>query len=201
MDPISAAIAGMFTLGGGLISSSAQTAANEANIQQAQYSATGAYLPQLVANAKRAGINPLAVLPGGGGSANIQPVSAVGDAMSGLGQNLSRMSLMTSPHQAVMDQLEVRRARAAAEGAELENIKTRHDLANTVGSPKLGHVQIGQPRFSDTVRRAAGVRPDERLDFPFNIGAQGGNIFQSILNSEMFRRAGEEYDRYIQSVK
>ena len=177
MDPISAMIGGMFSLGGGLLSSSAQSAANQANIQQAQYQETGAYLPQLIANARKAGINPLAVLPGGGGSANIQPVTGVGSSLGDIGQNLSRMSIMATPHQEMMDHLQERQARAQVENQEMENIKLRHDIGNVTGTPPLGQVHVGTPK--EVVRSMIGAKPSERMDFPYNVIGDTANFIWS----------------------
>lgn len=173
MDPLSALIGGAFSLGGGLMNSSAISSANAANIAQAQWAATGSYLPGLVRNATKAGINPLAVLPGSAAGANIQPATGVGDALGNMGQNLARMHLMTTPHEQLMEGLQARQEKAKAINFEMQNALLWRDIQNTTGTPRLGrpNVEIGPARR--TMEGMAG----EKLDFPFNVGAQAADLF------------------------
>lgn len=173
MDPLSALIGGAFSLGGGLLNSSAQSSANAANIAQAQWQATGGYLPGLIKNATKAGINPLAVLPGGGASANIAPVTGVGDALGNMGQNLSRMTLMTTPHENLMEGLQARQEKAKAINFEMQNALLWRDIQNTTGTPRLGRANVDIGPAKVTMEKMAGGK----LDFPFNVGAQAFDLF------------------------
>jgi hypothetical protein len=76
MDPLAALIGGgigmISNLLGGQMNASSTQAINAANLQQQTWSAEGGYLPGLVANAGKAGLNPLAVLGSRGPNMAVQ---------------------------------------------------------------------------------------------------------------------------------
>lgn len=93
MDPLSALIGGGASLIGGLMNTSSQQSINAANLQQAMWSAEGGYLPGLVANAGKAGLNPLAVLGSRGPNMAVQVGTQPGAGLQAAGQQISKASM------------------------------------------------------------------------------------------------------------
>jgi hypothetical protein len=102
MEPISAGIGALGGLVGAGLNAYESGQINKANVQQQQWSAEGGYLPGLIANAKAAGINPLAVL---GMHAPTSGTEVSSGAGAQVGQALSSLSQIKDPHQVAMEKL------------------------------------------------------------------------------------------------
>jgi hypothetical protein len=93
MDPLAALIGGgigmISNLLGGQMNASSTQAINAANLQQQTWSAEGGYLPGLVANAGKAGLNPLAVLGSRGPNMAVQVGTQPGAGLQQGGQALA----------------------------------------------------------------------------------------------------------------
>lgn len=102
MDPFSLAMLVGPALGaganilGGLMNTSSTQAINAANLQQQTWSAQGGYLPGLVANANKAGLNPLAVLGSRGPNMAVQVGDQPGAGLQAAGRDLASMDPFTA---------------------------------------------------------------------------------------------------------
>lgn len=113
MDPLSALIGGGLNAGasiiGGMMNTSSAAAINTQNLQQQMALAQGRYLPDLVANAQKAGLSPLAVLgihtPGFAGATPTDPGSGIAAGGRALGDAISQIG----PHQNKMMELQERK--------------------------------------------------------------------------------------------
>lgn len=108
MDAISALIGAGSSIVGGFMNTSSAQSINSANIQQARSMAQGDYLPNLVFNAQKAGLSPLAVLgshtPGFSASTPTDPGAGV------IGAGKSLMELSDRAHVEKMQGLAERKA-------------------------------------------------------------------------------------------
>lgn len=84
-------IGGGMSLAGGLMNTSSTQAINAANIQNQMWSAQGGYLPGLVANANKAGLNPLAVLGSRGPNMAVQVGTQPGAGLQEFGRDVARL--------------------------------------------------------------------------------------------------------------
>lgn len=125
----------------------AQTQADwQSSFNLAVNQAKGAYLPFIIENAKKAGINPLAVLPGGGSQGPSAPIFSgdSGNGFSGAADALSRLSLPTT-----RDKLENELL-----AAQIKQVETE-----TIGKALLNSKLA--------VATQAGVKPDGSVAHPF----------------------------------
>lgn len=104
MDPISALIGAGASLLGGFMNSSSTGAINAANLQAQQANLSGAYLPQLVSNAKKAGLNPLAVLGNTSAGSPVQVGTDPGAGAMQAGRILSEMKMPGADKEAELRQ-------------------------------------------------------------------------------------------------
>lgn len=93
VDPISALIGAGASLIGGVMNTSSTQSINAANLQQQMWSAQGGYLPGLVANANKAGLNPLAVLGSRGPNMAVQVGTQPGAGLQEAGREISRIDM------------------------------------------------------------------------------------------------------------
>lgn len=155
MDPLSALIAGGFSLAGGIMGSNAQKEANAINAQNAANNiklqkefATNA-IQWKVADAQAAGIHPLYALGASTTSfspvsVGAQPVNAMAGAMADMGQNVARAaSALRSPEERVSAVAKVATGQQlASNNLDLEIKKTNLELLRA----RLANLtQPGQP--------------------------------------------------------
>lgn len=110
---------------GSLMNTSSQQAINAANIQQQQWSASGGYLPGLVANAERAGLSPLAVLGQHGPNMAVEVSGQPGAGLQGAGAALSRIDPYAQEKEEMAQKLgqsQVDRARQEASNAKQQGV-------------------------------------------------------------------------------
>lgn len=169
MDPLSALIGGAASIFGGLMNSSSQQAINSANLQQSMYMANNA-VSMRVADARRAGINPLAALgvstPGFVGAAPTDPGAGVGQA----GTILSKMA--DPQHLEQMKNLEETKA-----AVDIANARTMGNNAAIEGARNmwiLEQMQYDKARYPDAT--ITGV------DRP-NMGIQGAEWMSKFWNN------------------
>ena len=120
-DPLSALIGGGLNLIGGQMAQNEAGNINERNWNQQLFMASGGYLPGLVSNAEKAGINPLAVLgqhaPTGGTAV---PIGA-GSGLQAAGKILADMD----PNKEALDKAAVDKAKADVELSKATTINQK----------------------------------------------------------------------------
>lgn len=148
MDPLSALIGGGMSLAGGLLSSTNAQAINQQNIANQQAMASGAYLPQLISNANRAGINPLAALGIHTPSAGMAVPTDPGGGLKSAGAAMAQVN----PVQRELEQLAVEKGRSDVRLLESqvnnENIRAAtalHALEQLRRDPKLMGPGVQEP--------------------------------------------------------
>lgn len=137
---------------------SAQQGIAAQNIAEQNFLSSGGNLPGLVANAKKAGINPLAALGYSGGSAPSNSISGAGAGIAEAGQDIQRAISAYMDHQQQKDQAQIDLMRAQSDKvrsdalANLDNVTARH--YNVPGSPPaLPHIEGFHPGRTDFIRR------------------------------------------------
>lgn len=165
MDPLAALIGAGGSVIGSMMNTSSTQAINAANLQQQLFMAQGGYLPGLVSNAQKAGINPLAVLgihaPTGGTMVAPNPGAGVAAAAASLAS-------MKDPHQRRMEELQERAGEtdiqlrnAQVTNTMVESARNRYVLNQLVSGKYLpgdtrpnvgGFGELGAGWISDLVR-------------------------------------------------
>jgi hypothetical protein len=163
MDPltVSALIGAGGSLLGGMMNTSSAQAINQQQLQFAQEQATGAFLPQLIANAQRAGVNPLAVIGSGSGGGLRLTTPEPGAGVTGAAQALAR---------AVHDPAADRRAALDEEISKQRLYGLQLQNEGTVIDNQRAFNQLHMPEGQKTVKggplaHAAGYE----LPFPYNV--------------------------------
>lgn len=155
MDPLSALIGGGMSMLGGYFSSQSAQSINQQNIANQQAMASGAYLPQLVANAQRAGINPLAVLGIHTPSAGMAVPTDPGRGLQAAGAAIAQVN----PLQRELEQVTVEKGKAdvAALHAQINN--------TNIEAATRAHALLQLQRDSGLL--GSGVQePASRTNFP-----------------------------------
>lgn len=169
-DFLGGLVGGIGSVFGSELNTSSQQSINAANLQQQMSIASGAQLPALVANAKAAGLNPLAVLgqsaPGGMAAVATNPGSTFTSAGRGLQEAFAGIK--------------------ADELAEQQLLKAKVDVANArtlgnnaaiAGTRDMWTLEAMQ-KYLDTHPGAAppGVQP-------YSLGTEGAEWFQKLWNN------------------
>lgn len=154
MDPLSALIGGGLGLIGGLMNTSSQQAINAANIQQQTWSAQGGYLPGLVQNANKAGLNPLAVLGSRGPNMAVQVGTQPGQGLEAAGKFISQID--AKAHEL---QLESLREDVLQKAAINKNTMIDGAIkAKTLADLEAGRIVSGPQPAEDTTLQGAGIK-------------------------------------------
>jgi hypothetical protein len=127
MDPLSALIGGAASLVGGLMNTSSTQSINAANIQQQIWSAEGGYLPGLVANANKAGLNPLAVLGSRGPNMAVQVGTQPGAGLQEAGRQIAQIDMKKREYE-----LELMRENVMQQAAVTKNTMIRNAVQQKV---------------------------------------------------------------------
>lgn len=183
MNPLAALIGGASSLIGGFMNTSSQQAINAANLQQQQWSATGGYLPGLVENAKRAGLNPLAVLGQRGPDMAVQTGSSPGAGLSDFGRMLGQVDPYTD---------ELNRARLEREKVDIANARLAGNNAAIEGARNmwvLEQMQADRARHPDVIM--------EGLQWPSLVGS-GADWLNNL--KAMSERAGADVRGFMSRI-
>lgn len=147
------------SLFGGLLNTSSAQAINAANLQQQMYLANNS-VSMRVADAKRAGINPLAALgvssPGFVGATNTDPGAGVAAA----GQDISRALMATQDKETKLDAAKEKLINLQI--AQMENDVVHGQLVNSTAARQLASVgsapgvplPMADPRYEPEVKPA-----------------------------------------------
>jgi hypothetical protein len=140
-DPLSALIGGGLGLIGSAMNTSSTQAINAANLQAQTWSAQGGYLPGLVANANKAGLNPLAVLGSRGPNMAVQVGDQPGAGLQRMGEAVSKMDLEGRDLSLQSMREDIAQKAATNKGTMIQNAiraKTLQDLESgkTVSGPE-----------------------------------------------------------------
>lgn len=155
---------------GAMLNTSSQQSINSANLQQQMAIASGAQLPALVANAKAAGLNPLAVLgqsaPGGMAAVGTNP----GAAATGAGQGMKEAFAGIKADELFDEQLKKAKV-------DVANARTLGNNAAIQGARDMWSLEAMQ----DYLRTHPGAAPPGVQ--PYSLGTEGAEWFQKLWNN------------------
>lgn len=134
-QPLSNLIGAGMQAGGGLMNASSTQAINAANLQNQMWSAQGGYLPGLVQNANKAGLNPLAVLGSRGPNMAVQVGTQPGAGLEGAGRQISQMDMQLHDLQVQAAKEEVMNKAATNKNLMIRAAIDQHALENIESNP------------------------------------------------------------------
>ena len=158
---------------GGYFNNQNQNKINNQNIQEAQWSAEGGYLPGLVQNAKNAGLNPLAVLGQNAPSMPVAVGSSPGDSVAKSGQDVGRAVAALSDTSSKTDALNQELLRAKIDNTNADTAATmarNSQVARNLGQPGTPPsfpLPRPDPRYTTSIEPATSrfLMPDGSIAF------------------------------------
>ena len=180
MDPTSAFIGAGGSVLGSMLTTGGNIASSLMNISNAQSMASGAYLPQLVANAQKAGLSPLAVLGQHAPSAgNMIP----GDVGAGVSDAARQLAQIKDPHTRKMENINEQigqgtNLRIQSEAANYQNdAAVKAILLSRLGAPDSSDIDV----TTGVPGNYAGImRQIQNMDHSIHPGQMGRSVWDAV---------------------